>query len=89
MQAFEVLWLWWWFVLLLIGVTAAAFIYLGFYVPNLPGRPPGKEVPREHFPAGIEVTTRGIPPVLILLYVILLIYIIAYFVFVANPTVSF
>ncbi len=89
MQAFEVHWLQWLFVGLLIGLTLAAFIHLGFFVPSLPGRPAGKEGERESFAAGIEVTSRGIPPVLLLLYLIIFIYLIAYYAYMTIYPVNF
>ncbi len=88
MQTFEVHWLQWLFVGVLIGVTLVAFLYLGFFVPNLPARP-GEKAEREQFPVGIEVTNRGIPPVLLLLYLIFFIFAIAYVAYMATYPVNF
>ncbi len=78
MQAFEVHWYQWMWVMVLTGVSIFLFLYLGFYLPSRPGRPPGKEAPREPFPAGIEAASRGIPPVLWLLFVGFGVYLVAY-----------
>jgi hypothetical protein len=89
MQAFEVHWLQWLFAGVFIGLTLAAFLYLGFFLPNVPGRPSGREAERESFAVGIEVTDRGIPPVLLLLYLIFFIFVIAYVAYLAIYPVNF
>ncbi len=88
MQAFEVHWLQWLFASVLIGLVLVVFLYLGFFLPNVPGRPPAKEAPRESFPVGIEVTNRGIPPVLLLLYLIFFVFAIAYVAYMALYPVN-
>ncbi len=78
MQAFETRWMQWLWVMVLTGVVTVIAVYLGFYLPNLPGRPPGKDAPAEQFPAGITVTARGVPPLLWLVYIILGLFIVFY-----------
>jgi NADH:ubiquinone oxidoreductase subunit 3 (subunit A) len=88
MQAFAVHWLQWLFVAVLIGLGLSAFIFLGFYLPNRPGPPP-RPTERTPYPAGIEVVNRGIPPVLLLLYLILFTFIIAYIAYMAIFPINF
>ncbi len=78
MQATEVAWYRWLAAMIVVGIGTALFLWLGFYLPNLPGRPPAKELPREVFPRGIEVTPRGVPQVLVWFYVLMGVFILAY-----------
>lgn len=78
MQANEVAWYRWLLAMTVTGLGLAFFLWLGFYLPNLPGRPLGKEAPREDFPRGIEVGARPIPPFLVWFYLLLGVFIIAY-----------
>ncbi len=74
----ETAWYRWLLATAVMGLGTALFLWLGFYLPNLPGRPPRKEAEREAFPRGIEVASRGIPPVLIWFYVLIAVFIVAY-----------
>ena len=78
MQAFEVNWLRGLAVMLVTGITLAVFLYLGFGLAARPstGRPVEEE--RERFPADIEVARRSVPAILILVYLVMLIFLIAY-----------
>ena len=78
MQGTEIAWYRWLLAVTIMGLGTAAFLWLGFYLPNLPGRPRGKERPREVFPRNIEVASRGVPPVLVWFYVLMGVFIIAY-----------
>jgi len=86
-QAFEVNWLRWLLVMSLSGVIAAIALFLGFYLPSQPGRAGTGDEKTEDFPAGIKVARRGVPPLLILVYVGTIAFIIAYivYVYVARP----
>jgi hypothetical protein len=86
-QAFEVNWLRWLLVMSLSGVVAAIALFLGFYLPSQPGRPGARDEEHEAFPAGIKVANRGVPPILVLVYIGTIAFIIAYVVYVcvAHP----
>jgi hypothetical protein len=88
MQAFEVNWLRWLVVMSASGIVLAIAVYLGFYLPSLPGRP-ASEKPAEEYAAGIRVMNRGIPPILILVYVGMFIFIVAYMIYVWVAKISF
>ena len=77
MQGFDVSWSYWLLGTLVIGLGLVVFLYLGYYVPNLPARPPERSQ-RENFPAGIQTTSRGVPPVLTLSYIAMGIFIVGY-----------
>lgn len=88
MQAFAVHWLQWLFAAVFIGLGVTAFIFLGFYLPNRPGRPP-RPTERVQFPAGIEVVNRGIPPVLLLLYLTFFTFLVAYVAYMTIFPINF
>ena len=71
MQAFDLNWTRWLLAVSAIGFALAGFLYLGFYLPNRPARVGEKEYARERYPAGIEVSARPLPPVLIWFYVVM------------------
>jgi len=87
MQAFELNWLRWLVVMIVAGVMLAVFVYLGFYLPARPRRREVEET--EEFPAGIEVAQGGVPPILIAFYIVMLIYIVAYTLYVWLAPVSY
>jgi hypothetical protein len=78
MQAFEVNWSQWLAVAFAIGLALIVFLFLGFYQPNVPGPPPGRKKERKGFPGGIEVTARGIPPILTVFYIVMGVFIVCY-----------
>jgi hypothetical protein len=88
-QAFEVNWLRWLLVMSLLGIVAVIALVLGFYLPSQPGRRGARDEEHEEFPAGIKVANRGVPPVLILLYVGTIAFIVSYivYVWVAHPNI--
>jgi len=88
MQAFELNWLRWLVVMIVTGIALAGFLYLGFYVSARPLRRPVEEE-REEFPAGLEVAQGGIPPILIAFYIVMLIYLVAYTLYVWLAPVSY
>ncbi len=76
MPAFEVSWVRWLIGVVAIGIGVILFIFLGFYLPSRSGRPPMKHQETEKWPAGLEVLPGGVPPVMILLYVLMGAYIV-------------
>ncbi len=78
MQALELNWMRWLLATTAIGLALAGFLYLGFYLPNRATRALERDYPRERFPAGIEVSSRPMPPVLIWFYVVLGASLLAY-----------
>lgn len=81
MQSFAVNWLRWLYVMSFVGIGFVVLIVLGFYWPSLPHRPL-QEVEPEEYAAGISVTNRGVPLILVLLYIGVFLYIITYVIYV-------
>jgi hypothetical protein len=80
-QAFEVNWLRWLYVMAASGLVIAFALYLGFYRTGLPRRPDEREPEVEEFAADIRVANGRIPGILILLYIAILVFTVAYSLF--------
>lgn len=89
MQSFEVNWLRWLYVMSISGTVLAIALYLGFYLTSLPRPSESQEERTEEFAAGIRVANRRIPALLILLYIGIFIFIVAYMLFMWFGDVSY
>lgn len=79
---FDIIWLRWLFLMLLGGSVLAVALYLGFYLPSRPTHPRDEGEEFEEYAAGIRQANRPIPPLLIMLFVGMAIFIIGYVVYV-------
>lgn len=78
MTIFDVNWLRWYYIMILAGVAIVITLILGFYLTNLPGRPPGKSERTEGYPGVLEETPRGIPALLVVFYVAMSFYLVGH-----------
>jgi len=85
MQVFNVVWTRWLLVLLAAGLALALVLYLAF-VPSY--RRPEDEA-MEEYPAGIQVGSRPVPPLLILLFALVGACMLGYLTYVWTSGVAY
>jgi hypothetical protein len=85
MQVLNVIWLRWLLVLLAAGLALAFVMYLAF-VPSY--RRPEQEA-MEEYPAGIQVGSRPVPPLLILLFALVGACMVGYLAYVWTSGVAY